>query len=175
MILECYQTVEDRNNLEYVEANGPFWCKRPDAWLGDGYYIWDSNIDWAHGWGKVYEKGYIICAMSVYDGQIFDLWGSVNHQREFAESLSMLKSRGNRPGGQPVVARDVLSFLRKTGSFLYDGIRSFDEPTTVQVIRYNNNRREELVIGQRVQICLLNKKPLLSHTFRIVFPENYVL
>lgn len=35
---ELYQTVEDRDNPDYVLENGPFKCIS-NAWLGDGYYF----------------------------------------------------------------------------------------------------------------------------------------
>ena len=38
-----YQTVEDRGNPDYVEQHGPFICTNKNAWLGEGYYFWDTN------------------------------------------------------------------------------------------------------------------------------------
>lgn len=34
-----YQTVEDRENPDYVEQHGPFICTNKNAWLGEGYYF----------------------------------------------------------------------------------------------------------------------------------------
>ncbi|GAB3327755.1 hypothetical protein GCM10027299_28810 [Larkinella ripae] len=174
MILECYQTLEDRDNPDDVEKNGPFICSRSDAWLGTGYYFWDSNIQWAESWGQVYTKnGYIICqAQIVYNERIFDLWGNVNHQAAFKSALELLKKRP--PTGRPIVAREVLAFLVRSGHFAYSGIRAADEPKDVVTVKYNKHKAEVLIVNQRVQICLLDKNNLLSHTFRIVFPEKYV-
>ena len=43
-MLTGYHTVEDRDNPDEIEADGPFKCTRGDAWLGPGYYFWDSKI-----------------------------------------------------------------------------------------------------------------------------------
>jgi hypothetical protein len=59
-----YQTLENRGNLDFIENNGPFICKRNNAWLGTGYYFWESFIENAHWWGKEcnnYPNGYVIC------------------------------------------------------------------------------------------------------------------
>lgn len=44
-----YQTVEDRNNPDDVEQHGPFLCTNKMAWLGHGYYFWDTFINLARG------------------------------------------------------------------------------------------------------------------------------
>lgn len=42
---ECllYQTVEDRDNPDNIEAEGPFKCTRKDAWLGEYYNNSDGH------------------------------------------------------------------------------------------------------------------------------------
>ncbi|MBK9689303.1 MAG: hypothetical protein IPO65_16695 [Saprospiraceae bacterium] len=64
VIKTVYQTLENRGNQDYVENNGPFLCSRNNAWLGNGYYFWDSFIENAHWWGwkvKKFTNGYFIC------------------------------------------------------------------------------------------------------------------
>ncbi len=57
-----YQALENRNNDEFVEEHGPFFCSLVDThgkvkngvkepWLGAGYYFWDSRIEDAKWWG----------------------------------------------------------------------------------------------------------------------------
>ena len=69
MLNDLYQTLEDKSNVDYVEENGPFICERRDAWLGRGYYYWDTFVDNAHLWGKkIYNsnnKDYMICLSKV--------------------------------------------------------------------------------------------------------------
>lgn len=34
-----FQAVKDLDNPDEIEQNGPFKCRREDAWLGEGYYF----------------------------------------------------------------------------------------------------------------------------------------
>lgn len=52
-----YQTVEDRNNPSEIETEGPFLCVRNNAWLGRGYYFWDTFVELAHWWGNTIYQG----------------------------------------------------------------------------------------------------------------------
>ncbi|MEZ0607673.1 hypothetical protein ACAW74_04105 [Fibrella sp. WM1] len=173
MIVTGYQTLEDQENADYIEQYGPFVCKRPDAWLGDGYYFWDSNIDWAHDWGDYYsQNGYVICSSQIrLDETVFDLFGNVKHQQLFERAYIALRERTR----SEVTVPQVINAMKMLKAFPFHAIRAFDEPRTVSTIRYNHKRPEQLIIGQRVQICLVNKNNLLSQTFRIVFPEKYVI
>ncbi len=57
-----FQTVEDRNNPWDIASKGPFLCSRSNAWLGEGFYFWDSFIELAHWWGNtVYGGKYVVC------------------------------------------------------------------------------------------------------------------
>lgn len=47
-----FQAVKDLDNPDEIEQNGPFKCRREDAWLGEGYYFWDSFVELAHWWGR---------------------------------------------------------------------------------------------------------------------------
>ena len=55
MSTTAYQTLEDRDNPDEIETNGSYRCRSSNAWLGIGYYFWDSNAQWANEWG---EKSY---------------------------------------------------------------------------------------------------------------------
>jgi hypothetical protein len=91
MKITLYQTLEDRGNPVWVEDNGPLRCNRGNAWLGDGYYFWDSHIQLAHYWGEMYKKGYMICAASaVLDHTCWDLHNNANHRIEFEEIYNLL-------------------------------------------------------------------------------------
>ena len=51
MMVKAFQTLEDMDNIDIVELNGPFPCIHKGAWLGYGCYLWDSRIEWAIDWG----------------------------------------------------------------------------------------------------------------------------
>lgn len=72
-VADIYQTLEDRQNYEEIEAHGPYFCSEryqngilkkgvKEPWLGEGYYFWDSRISDAQWWGDtIYsKKGYVI-------------------------------------------------------------------------------------------------------------------
>ena len=45
-VKKIFQTLEDRNNPDEVESQGPFICTN-NPWLGKGYYFWDTFLDLA--------------------------------------------------------------------------------------------------------------------------------
>jgi len=94
-VVTAYQTLEDKDNIDEIELDGPFECRRSDAWLGFGYYLWDTNIEWAKSWGLTsYErkgKDYVIGRCEVDLSQsCFDLVGSVQHWSDFIEVIQVM-------------------------------------------------------------------------------------
>lgn len=77
-----YQAVKDKCNPDEIELKGPFECRRANAWLGKGYYFWESFIELAHWWGRESCDGkYVIC-LSHCDSSFpntFDLYNSPEH------------------------------------------------------------------------------------------------
>lgn len=97
MIRKIYQTLEDRNNPDEVESQGPFLCNRKDAWLGNGYYFWDSFIENAHWWGKegARYKSYLICESSFHlNEKCFDLYDNPEHIKNLIEIINIMKING---------------------------------------------------------------------------------
>ena len=93
-----YQTVEDRDNPEHIKSNSPFLCNRKDAWLGKGYYFWDTLIENAHWWGKtVYKNNDYVVLKFLCDSiniKCFDLHGNLEHLSYFNEVADILKKEG---------------------------------------------------------------------------------
>lgn len=172
-----YHTVEDRDNADEVEANGPFMCVRSNAWLGDGYYFWDSDLDLAHEWGRfgyeVRRKKYLICQGEIqHDDCIFDLVGWIPHQKAFLTVMDLLLEQ--LPAGSEPRMVDVLDFLRSNDVFPYNAIRAADKHSQSREVKFGGKRGEYAVLNQRTQICLINKKNLVLASFRIIFPTKYV-
>lgn len=178
-----YHTVEDRDNPDYIELEGPFRCERADAWLGHGYYFWDTYEPWAHEWGKnaYRRKGYVVCQAMLNPDVMYDLFGNVAHQMEFEEAIKLLEADESFQGERPLAA-EVILFMKDRGFLLYKSIRAADNPPdrVVEVdFRPPKNtvqphNRPHMRIGQRVQICLLEKSELTLQGFSIVFPEKYL-
>ncbi len=95
-IVTAYHTIENRGNLDYVLDNAPFICTREDAWLGNGYYFWDTNVAWAKKWGRdAYlsrSKGFwiLLCQLDLRQNCL-DLFGSVADKQLLVKVLQRLK------------------------------------------------------------------------------------
>lgn len=181
-MLTGYHTVEDRNNREVILFQGPFRCEREDAWLGHGYYFWDTNLFWAHEWGQnAYRKqGYVICS-GVIDNStdvLWDLYGNVEHNLEFIAAMDTILESGLYKSEEEILASDIIDYLRMKGVFRYSGVRVADTYNRTKQIALKHpdgrGRRAYMMIGERVQICLFEKSELLLRDFIIVFPEKYV-
>lgn len=138
-VIVGYHTLEDRDNADEVEANGPFICTRKTAWLGDGYYFWDSDLELAHEWGRIgYQlrgKQYLICQGEILcDDFIFDLVGDVLHQKEFLAMMDLLLEQ--LPDNAEVRMVDVLDFLRSNEVFPYNAIRAADNYSKSREVKF---------------------------------------
>lgn len=177
-----YHTVEDRGNPEHIEMEGPFRCEREDAWLGHGYYFWDTNIEWAHQWGgNAYKQnGYVVCKANLNSDIMYDLVGNVSHQMEFEEMIKLFEGDESYQREKPLVA-EIIDFMKDRGFFTHKSVRAADNPPKVVEIDFRPPRnivhpenRPHMRIGQRVQICLFEKNELTLHDFSIVFPHKYL-
>jgi len=184
-IKKIYQTLEDRDNPDYIEENTPFKCKRKNAWLGVGYYFWDTFIENAHWWGKFsYHNSYVICEFkSNFNSEIcFDLVGETEHMLEFESIIELLKKK-NLITNNTTVSR-ILSFIRDVIDFKYEAIRVYG-------INSISNKKEEnkdyifqipfvkkgyqyLDYKPLIQICIFEKNGLNLRESRIVYPDKYI-
>lgn len=184
-MLTGYHTVEDRSNPDVILLEGPFRCEREDAWLGHGYYFWDTDIGWAHKWGKdAYKRReYVICRGNIENTPeiLYDLVGNVEHMLEFKEMIKLFEADESYQRARPLVA-EIFQFMQNRGFFTHKAIRAADNPfSNVVEVDFRPPRNEEepqnrpfMRLGQRVQICLLEKSDITLRDFSIVFPEKYL-
>lgn len=88
-----YQTVANKNKQD-IEKNAPFQCTRSDAWLGKGYYFWDTFIEVAKQWGEcAYKNNYIICKTQVVclENEILDFYGNTSQINDLKEITLILE------------------------------------------------------------------------------------
>lgn len=177
-----YQTVEDRGNPEEINNNGPFECTRDDAWLGDGYYFWDTFIDNAQWWGNhaYHKRGYVI-SKYIYDfsnGRCFDLLGDMEHVAKLKSYVELL-----REAGLPVdsVTVPYIIALMKEHVRLddeYEGIRVRGEkegkskPKTSIIFSATDPHYINLL--PVVQVCLFRKDTVSLSKGEIVYPTAYM-
>lgn len=178
-----YQALENRNNDEFVEEHGPFFCSLVDThgkvkngvkepWLGAGYYFWDSRIEDAKWWGEtVYQKnGYVVCH-TLYDQHsplLYDLVGDLELFDEFVACASLVKEKtGLKKVSFPV----VLAYMKKLPGFDYKAIRVWPYQRNVEEteVKFPDNR---MMLGKtsKIQICFFDKT-LLIQPYRIVYKK----
>lgn len=152
MTRKIYQTLEDRNNPDVVENQGPFLCNRKDVWLGIGYYFWDSFIENAHWWGKegARYKNYFICESSFkLNERCFDLYDNPEHIKNFRGAIEELKKQKLYDEKKTTVAR-VIEFLKRINNFPFEAIRANGELSKnknsifFNTIQFNQNKPQYL-------------------------------
>jgi hypothetical protein len=179
-----YQTLEDRNNPDQIEADGPFKCKSRNAWLGFGYYFWESFIDNAHWWGKEcgnYEGGYVICKAK-YDFNeelCFNLIDNPEHIKDFKDTIELIKEKGlfNK---RTTVSR-IISYLKDTLKiFNYEATRVFGIHSKNKSSEYSFTLpfkpagNQYLDLTPAIQICFYSKQSLSLRNYHIIFPDEYI-
>lgn len=175
MRIKVYQTIEDRNNLSHVKRHAPFKCTRKNAWLGHGYYFWDTNINWAHEWGensyKKEDRNYMIIQSHFnLDENCFDIFGSVKCQQECKDVIDELKRNSKTKHLSNFTVSNVIQYMKDLKIFDYSAIRAGDMRSKIK-ISFNKNKREHTYINQRVQICIIDKDKVLEKKSKIVHPQ----
>lgn len=173
-----FQTVEDRKNPMVIESTGPFLCRRKNAWLGKGFYFWDSFVNLAHWWGKtVYDGKYVICKSfceaSMKD--VYDLYDDFNILQEFVLLKNTLQSKLHRTD---ISVSDVLCYLKMNSDFSkrYKAVRAkatgcMRDVPYMKFVSYN---KAYLELMPPVQICILDTTFLYKKIYEIVYPAHYV-
>lgn len=174
-----HHTVEDRDNIDYIENHAPFKCSNRRAWLSYGYYFWEQDLERAIEWGKKnYLNGYVIIECQLDCLNLFDLVGNRNHQKELIELSKILKDYFPELSSKKQPISKIISLLRtieqrKKGIFSYNSIKAQDHPNR-NLYKFVDNRNEVMDLNPRIQICLFEKSDVLLPFRRIVYPEKYV-
>ncbi len=183
MDIKVYHTVKDKGNPDYVEANAPFKCTSDTAWMGHGYYLWDSDDLLAHWWGKRYQNDkYMICECDAkIDETCWDLHGNGNHLNEFRLICDELIDNGITTKEKMLVAH-VIEFFKKKRTFTYKAIRALSVfpnglRTNIEelneTIFFHPQNNAYMLMHPAIQICLINKNSLSLQNIRIIHPTEY--
>ncbi len=180
MSKNLYQTVEDRDNADEIEAHGPYLGNASSAWLGQGYYFWDSAIELAHWWGrKRYpQKGYIICRSIIQnDDCIFDLYNNHEHRILFRDFINIVREE---MGIFDVRVPEVIEYVRRhTDVFKnYKGIRALGTKSAGNAfanyrIKFVKSNVAYLDICPAIQYCITDISILGGYT--IAYPDYYCI
>ena len=176
-----YQTLEDCDNVDYVEANGPFLGNQRDRWLGRGYYYWDTFINSAHFWGRVSYlnagKGYIIAHSEISlppekvlnllepsDLIMFAAWRD-EYVKTFPKSKATIEK----------VLTHAENIMGE--NFPYIAIRAeFRDCINIQDYqdRIFPNGRAYLDLKPPIQICIKDRNVIGKDNFKVIYPECYM-
>jgi len=180
-----YQTLEDRNNADIIESDGPFKCNNNQAWLGSGYYFWESFIENAHWWGREcnsYSNGYVICKANYNLDQefCFNLIDNPDHIKNFQKTIRLLKEKGLY-NNKTTVSR-IIYYLKDTLKlFKYDATRVYGVHSKNKNSKYTfslpfkSHGAQYLDLLPAIQICFYSKKNnLYLRNYQIIFPDKYI-
>jgi hypothetical protein len=171
-----YQTVENRENPDEVESRAPFKCTKYRAWLGEGYYFWDTFDQYAHRWGEeVYQGNYFICEVicKYWSHDVLDLVGNTTQIYDFGEITKVLEKEYHREVTVPF----VINYLQTKTSFGYKMIRAHSENAFSRIeplrLRFVEDNKSTLNLRPIIQCCVIDKSILLLPV-KIVYPPEYV-
>lgn len=176
-----YQTLEDCNNVDYVEANGPFPGNVRERWLGAGYYYWDTFINSAHFWGRVSYvhagKGYIIAQseVSLPSDKVLNLLEPTDLEKFAAWRDVYAKTFPNRV----VTVERVLTHAENVmgPDFPYVAIKA-EFKNCINIRDYQDrispNGKAYLDLKPPVQVCIKDKSIIGKDNFKVIYPECYM-
>lgn len=185
-VRNAYQTLEDRD-IHKIETDGPFPCNGKNAWLGKGFYFWDSFIDNAHWWGlegACYSKGYVICksTFELDDTKCFNLVDNPIHLDQFNQTKLALQQQQLYVEGQTTVAR-IITYIKEINVFNFEAIRvfginsvGFNSPhsnRTIFVYKQGKKSFQYLDSIPAIQVNFFTKNSLNRKGFEVIFPHEY--
>lgn len=177
-----YQTLQDWNNPNDVRDNGPFPCTSDDAWLGDGYYFWDTFLDLAHWWGEAQHNGKYIIVKGVCKFKrkhCFDLQGEPEHMALFISIAKLFESEGYLFDDTTV--NEILEYLKENGMFDYKAVRAVGvqsiSPTKWPQYSYrllfNPETKHFIELMPAIQICFYDKNCMDMKDYEIIYPDKH--
>lgn len=186
-ILKVYQTLKNKDNPSEVEKKGPFICNWSNAWLGEGFYFWETFINSAHWWGKNHcQNNYFICEANCTftDTNCFDLVGDSQHMLIFSDAVEEMKVQGII--NKTTTVTRILQYLKDDiGIFKFEATRavgytSIGEKRNIKYIKKmlfepskQNKQDHYLHYMPPIQICFYSKKSMNLNGYKIIYPDEY--
>lgn len=178
-----YQTIEDTGEYNFILHEGPFKCNTVSAWLGEGYYFWDTLISNAHWWGEVryssQKKKYLItkgkCDFEVY--KCLDLHNNLSQLSDFEKTYKRLRSAIG-DSKSTITVSQVIEYLKQTKCFSFQAIRACgvlvkneknrNSGFSIKIPFENSCDKRLLETCPPVQICLINKNSMGFRDYDII-------
>lgn len=176
-----YQTLEDCDNVDYVEANGPFPGNVRDTWLGKGYYFWDTFINSAHFWGRIS----YLCAGKEYIIAQSNVLLPAEKVLNLLEPTDLVKFAAWRdeyrrtfPKSKITIERVLTHAENIMGSkFPYIAVRAeFRDCINIRDYqdRISPNGKAYLDLKPPIQVCIKDKNIIGKDNFKVIYPESYI-
>lgn len=175
---ELFHTLQQRYNVDDVEANGPYRCNRKDAWLSEGYYFWE-HVDLAHAWGQSSHRGeYIIGSLYIEyeEDKLLDLLDYATLS-SFEQSYNMLCKAYER---EEITVAFVIKYLREKTKVSWKAARSvFDKSFAVQRFPHLNKSVpvgghyiQRLNLRPPIQWCIFERSLFQGVPFSVIFESE---
>jgi hypothetical protein len=172
-----HQTLKNKNNVKYVENNGPFSVEDvSSSFLGAGHYFWDNHIDLAHWWGKRHCKGkYYICQCEIEVDEFYflDIVGNRQDQINLKELIEKLNIDHLTIGEIMEVLKEIQKEEPTSNIFPYKAIRAIDydnKPSFYQnLYMFKKNNNSYSILAPIYIICLLEKNELILPPYKVIF------
>lgn len=157
-------------DFPYLSVYEPEKGKTP--FLGEGYYFWDYNFEYAKVWGKIhYANDYFICEADISvdhdrDGFFLDLAGNREHLVGFVDLLLEFNLIDDE-GAKGIDLCWIIDYLRKECPpevFPFEVIRAVDYNNDEQVgikIVFNENKKSHTILNPRIILSFKNKKNIV--------------
>jgi hypothetical protein len=156
------------SNLPFLSKYKPSEDKKP--FLGEGFYFWEYNVDYAKVWGKRhYDNRFYVCEAEIeinheLDGFYLDLAGSRKHLVGFVELLKEFNLI-HEEGTKGIDLCYIINYLREkcpSDVFPFKVIRAVDYKNDDQVgirIDFNDkgNVRSYTILNPRMIISFQSK------------------
>lgn len=180
-----YQAIRAEGSTEEIEHKGPFECTRTDAWLGSGFYYWETFKEHAHWWGQQSLKNnYIICEthLCINRIQLYDLEDSEVIQEFEQINKELIKKYPN----QKLTVSFIIKYLHTKGLLNeYSAIRarfngSIRKNTTdingeimTPKMTPNSKAKAYIDLKPQIQLCLLNKSIIGEKNYKVIYSSQY--
>lgn len=141
-----YHTQEKRNSI----LTKPVICKKPYAWLGNGYYFWNDEID-AIKWGndsKTNTGVYQVYSASILCDNVLDTVFNEEHYDFWMKQIEKAAKHITKNTGLKATLKEINSYFRQRASWTeVDGIMYQDLPFGEELLveKFNYRKRIQLV------------------------------
>lgn len=169
---------------KYLLNNAPFRSEYTETteegkepFLGEGYYMWDYNLETAHWWGRNhYNNKYAILSypLTLSGEKFLDLVGSRQDMEIFKTLMDKVNSKQGCTGFGIAKSIRMLEILNamcsRGGVFDYKIIRAVDitENAASEIYGFAGKRDSKTNLNPKILICFKDKNDIPLRKARVV-------